>query len=74
MIQYHKTFPDFVPQTGDVVAFINTAAYQMDFAETHVLEQSIARKVAVVEGKDGLLRWFLDELYNPLAIQEGVKP
>lgn len=74
MIQYHKTFPDFVPQTGDVVAFINTAAYQMDFAETHVLEQSIARKVAVVEGKDGSLRWFLDELYNPLAIQEGVKP
>ncbi len=74
MIQYHKTFPDFVPQTGDVVAFINTAAYQMDFAETHVLEQSIARKVAVIESEPGVFRWFLDELYNPMAIDGGIKP
>ena len=73
MIQYHKTFPDFVPQTGDVVAFINTAAYQMDFAETHVLEQSIARKVAVVESEPSAFRWFLDELYNPMAIAGGIK-
>jgi diaminopimelate decarboxylase len=74
MIQYHKTFPDAVPQTGDLVAFINTAAYQMDFAETHVLEQSIAKKVAVIESEEGVFRWFLDELYNPMAIAEGVKP
>lgn len=73
MIQYHKTFPEYVPQTGDVVAFINTAAYQMDFAETHVLEQSIAKKVAVIEPAPGEFRWFLDELYNPLAIAGGIK-
>jgi len=74
MIQYHKTFPDHVPQTGDAVAFLNTAAYQMDFAETHVLEQSIARKIAVIESAPGEFRWFLDELYNPLAIAGGIKP
>lgn len=68
MIQYHKTFPDFVPDTGDVVAFINTAAYQMDFAETHVLQQRIAEKIAVAEGKDGF-RWFRDDLYNPMALK-----
>ena len=68
MIQYHKTFPDFVPDTGDVVAFINTAAYQMDFAETHVLQQRIAEKVAVVETAGGF-RWFRDELYNPIALK-----
>lgn len=74
MIQYHKTFPEFVPQTGDAVAFINTAAYQMDFAEAHVLEQAIAKKIAVIEDKNGALRWFLDELYNPMAIAGGIKP
>lgn len=67
MIQYHKTFPDLLPDTGDVVAFINTAAYQMDFAETNVLRQRVAEKVAVVEGQDGTFQWCRDELYNPLA-------
>ena len=71
MIQYHKTFPQLLPQSGDVVAFINTAAYQMDFAETNVLQQRIAQKVAVIEGTDSKFRWFADELYNPLAIKMG---
>lgn len=66
MIQYHKTFPDALPQTGDVVAFLNTAAYQMDFAETTVLQQRIADKVAAVE-VDGRFTWFREEQYNPLA-------
>lgn len=72
MIQYHKTFPQQLPQIGDLVAFINTAAYQMDFAETHVLQQRVAQKVAVVEGSNGKFRWFADELYNPLAIKMGI--
>lgn len=74
MIQYHKTFPDFVPQTGDLVCFINTAAYQMDFAETHVLEQRVAKKVAIVETENGKFRWFADELYNPFALEGNIKP
>lgn len=68
MIQYHKTFPDFLPETGDVVAFINTAAYQMDFSETHVLQQRIAEKIAVVETQNGF-QWFRDDLYNPVALK-----
>lgn len=68
MIQYHRTFPDKLPEAGDVVAFINTAAYQMDFSETHVLQQRIAEKVAVVETENGF-RWFRDELYNPIALK-----
>jgi diaminopimelate decarboxylase len=66
MIQYHKTFPDMMPQTGDVAAFINTAAYQMDFAESHVLQQRIADKVAVYE-QGGAFKWARDELYNPFT-------
>jgi diaminopimelate decarboxylase len=69
MIQYHKTFPDFVPETGDAVAFINTAAYQMDFSETNVLRQRVAEKVAIVETAPGVFRWFADELYNPIALE-----
>ncbi len=71
MIQYHKTFPEFIPESGDVVAFINTAAYQMDFSETPVLRQRIADKVAVVETSEGTFRWFKDELYNPIALEMG---
>lgn len=72
MIQYHKTFPDRIPEPGDVVAFINTAAYQMDFAETAVLEQRVAEKVAVIL-REGRFRWFADSLYNPVAIKlEGL--
>jgi diaminopimelate decarboxylase len=74
MIQYHKTFPPYLPRTGDIVAFINTAAYQMDFAETNVLQQRVAQKVAVVETEPGAFRWFADDLYNPVAIEMGIKP
>lgn len=66
MIQYQKTFPSQLPKMGDVVAFINTAAYQMDFAETRVLQQRIAEKVAVSEIEEGQFVWSRDELYNPL--------
>lgn len=68
MIQYHKTFPDFLPEAGDAVAFINTAAYQMDFAETPVLQQRIAEKIAVVDAEAGF-RWFRDDLYNPVELR-----
>jgi len=73
MIQYHKTFPEFIPDTGDAVAFINTAAYQMDFSETPVLRQRIAEKVAVVETANGSFRWFVDDLYNPVTLEMGIK-
>lgn len=65
MIQYHRTFPAALPETGDIVAFINTAPYMMDFAESNLLHQPVADKIAVVETANGF-HWQRDELYNPL--------
>jgi diaminopimelate decarboxylase len=67
MMVYRKTFPEFLPKSGDVVAFINTAAYRMDTAESNVLQQRLAEKVAVIETGEGF-RWFRDELYSPLTL------
>ena len=71
MIQYHKTFPNKKPQAGDVIAFLNTAAYQMDFAESYVLQQKIAEKIAVCEVEPNVFKWVKDELYNPMTIKKG---
>ncbi|MEU1554837.1 Y4yA family PLP-dependent enzyme [Streptomyces scabiei] len=54
-----------LPRSSDLLAFVNTAGYCMDFAATHAQEQPLARKVAVHE-EDGRLRWCLDEEYWPL--------
>jgi len=64
MITSRKTFPDLVPEAGDMVVFPNTAAYQMDFAESRTLQQRVAEKVAVVQGKDGVFSFVRDELYG----------
>ncbi len=49
LIQYNKTYPDKLPQNGDVVAFANTTAYLMDFAESEVLMQPVAKKIAITK-------------------------
>lgn len=54
LIQYQKVYPGFQPQAGDLVAFINTAAYHMDFAQSEMLHQRIAKKVAVFTTPSGL--------------------
>lgn len=51
---------------GDILAFINTAAYMMDFAESPTLHQPVARKVAVTE-RAGEIAWELDPEYRPAA-------
>lgn len=71
IIQYNKSFPDALPQEGDLVAFINTAPYVMDFIESGTLHQNIAQKVAVIRDGDGF-RWFQDEKYKPAV--ERIKP
>lgn len=65
MLTYNKTFPDLIPREGDLVAFINTAAYIMDFVESETLYQNLAEKVAIMED-GGAFRWFMDKKYNPL--------
>ena len=66
MITYNKTFPDHLPEQGDLVIFINTAPYIMDFVESNTLYQKIAKKVSIVETKDRF-RWFEDEAYDPVS-------
>ncbi|WP_127498922.1 alanine racemase [Actinoplanes solisilvae] len=53
------------PRPGDLLAFVNTAGYFMDFSATRALHQPIARKVALFQGGDGW-SWCLDEHYWPV--------
>lgn len=65
MIQYNKIYPEILPQKGDLVAFINTAPYMMDFTESETLMHPIAEKVAVWSSGDHL-SWAQDSKYIPL--------
>lgn len=70
MIQYNKIYSDILPARGDVVAFINTAPYMMDFTESETLMHPIAEKVAVwQEGKHS--KWAIDSKYLPINDYEG---
>ena len=53
------------PRPGDLLAFVNTAGYFMDFSATRALHQPVARKVALFRGGDGW-GWCLDEHYWPV--------
>ena len=48
LITFHKTFPDRLPEKGDIAAFINTAAYRMDFTESEMLRHPNAQKICVM--------------------------
>ncbi len=65
MLQYNKTYPDIMPQSGDLVAFINTAAYMMDFTESEILMQPLAQKIAVTDRND-TWDWALDKDYRSI--------
>ena len=54
---------------GDLIAFINTAPYIMDFAESPTLHQPVARKIAVWF-KEHQSFWALDEEYRPHLKEE----
>lgn len=53
-----------LPAPGDLLAFVNTAGYFMDFAAGPALMQAQARTVAVFP-EDGGWGWCLDEQYWP---------
>lgn len=59
-IYKHKTFLDRKPEEGDLVVFVNTAPYHMDFQESRTIQHDVAEKVAVYG--DG--KWKKDELYT----------
>lgn len=52
MITNHVTFVDRIPEPGDIVAFVNTAGYQMDLSASRALMQRWPQK-AVVRGVSG---------------------
>jgi diaminopimelate decarboxylase len=52
LITFHKTFPDHMPQSGDVIAFLNTAGYRMDFAESEMLRHPNAQKICLMHDND----------------------
>ncbi len=68
MITTHKTFVKEIPQPGDLVAFINTAAYNMDLSASNALMHPKLPKYAVIKDKNSI-RWFLDDAYRPGATQ-----
>lgn len=62
MIYNHKTFPDAGLAEDDLVAFVNTAAYHMDFGEAETIQKPLADKIAVTI--ENGFEWTKDELYS----------
>jgi diaminopimelate decarboxylase len=54
------------PEAGDVLAFVNTAAYCMDFHASRSQRHPAAKKIAAWT-VGGTWHWCLDEAYWPLA-------
>ena len=53
MIFNHLTFIERCPEPGDIVAFVNTAGYQMDLSASGALMQPQPRKAVVLSGEGG---------------------
>jgi len=62
MIYNHKTFIEKGLKEDDIVVFVNTAAYHMDFGEAKTIQKPVADKVAVTT-QDGF-KWTKDSLYT----------
>ncbi|WP_235618203.1 alanine racemase [Streptomyces sp. CB02400] len=71
LITRRLVFLPRLPRAGDLLAFVNTAGYVMDFHAHHAQRQPVARTVAVTE-EGGARRWCLDEDYWPLTHPQGV--
>ena len=60
-----KIFTDKIPQSGDLIVFVNTAGYFMDFDQSHTIKQKIATKL-VANFENGKTIFYMDENYEPL--------
>lgn len=65
LIYRHLTYLPALPKAGDLVVFVNTAGYFMDFSACEAIMQPVAKKIAVTKGEADF-RWFADEKYWPL--------
>ena len=66
LLTRRKVFLPEPPRPGDVLAFVNTAGYSMDFNAGHALMQPVARTVAAYRD-GGDWQWCLDEQYWPVG-------
>jgi diaminopimelate decarboxylase len=64
LIYRHLAYLDHLPKEGDLVVFVNTAGYFMDFSATTSIMHPIAQKVAVSE-REGKFEWSMDNQYLP---------
>ena len=57
---------DNTPKKGDLLVFINTAGYSMDFNESQTIMQNISKKIVFNNNKI-----YLDNTYEPML--QGIK-
>jgi diaminopimelate decarboxylase len=67
LITKRMVFLPRLPAVGDVMCFVNTAGYCMDFQAHRAERRPEARKVAVWQDGAGSWSWSLDECYWPIA-------
>ncbi|MFE2053844.1 Y4yA family PLP-dependent enzyme [Streptomyces sp. NPDC059459] len=72
LITRRLVFLPELPRAGDLLAFVNTAGYAMDFHAHQAQRQPLARTVAVEREGDSW-RWCMDEDYWPIT-HPGGKP
>ncbi len=68
VVYRHKTFLPRLPRRDDLVVFVNTAAYHMDFNESASIGHPTAKKLVVVATGATTFRLYEDHLYHPLLI------
>ncbi|WP_066942976.1 Y4yA family PLP-dependent enzyme [Streptomyces lushanensis] len=71
LISRRMVFLPRLPSPGDLLGFVNTAGYCMDFQASRAQLLPVGRKVAAWRDGDGSWRWSLDEQYWPTLCQEG---
>lgn len=72
LVTRHQTTVAPLPEPGDLVAFINTAGYFMDFSASEAIMHPLAKKVAVTR-TGNRTKWCLDENYYPTFDKEAGK-
>jgi diaminopimelate decarboxylase len=70
LVNPRKVILPRTPAAGDLLAFVNTAAYSMDFNESATLHQKIAEKVALRWDEDRFI-WYQDNNYLPKKFEIG---
>jgi diaminopimelate decarboxylase len=67
ILSWRKIYFDKIPRQGDILTFVNTGGYQMDFIESKMHQMPLARKIAVYYHNDNW-QWKLDEDFSMLDI------